>query len=142
MSNGILRNVTTQTTLFTDVAAAIVSDVVDTTGYRTAVVQIIATDSPTATVKIIGSNENGVTTFSANGTTPDASAKTKIWNYVKLVDLDAGSTAAGSTGLAWTGTAKSYTFEVNTNLIAFMAVEISGYSAGKVTAKIRMCDNK
>lgn len=143
------RDITRQEIVLSEATANKVSRVIDVRDHRNIIISLIATNTPTATVKIIGTCENdvksdasGIGTLSTDGITVKASDKDLIWDYMRLVDLNGGSDITGSTGVAYTGTAGKKLLEVNTNTLAYIAIEITGYSAGKITAKVRLSDNK
>lgn len=123
-------------TLLDDKAANGVSTViVDGCDYRNIFLTIVATDTPTGTIKIRTADTDTAITGNASKTNP--------WIYTKCNDLSlAAGGIDGATGVAFTGTAGIKRVEVNTNGQRKLTVELTGYSAGKFSVYAVTTDNQ
>lgn len=105
--------------------------------YRNAVLLFSCTSSPTMTVK-----------FAASNLTPDevdftqAASASNHWDYVQVVDLEDGTSIDGDTGVSCTGSADVRNFEVNTELITTLSAQVSSYTAGTTTLKLKYGTNQ
>lgn len=135
MSGYNFRNVQTLIVPISGVTANTVSAPIETDDYRNQEVTIIASGgSVGATIQVLGSDEEN----------PDftvASSATNSYAPICLVSLDTRSNVNGSTGVVLSAAGTSQ-YEVNCNLKKWMAVKVSGYSAGTITVKFKQCDNK
>ena len=55
------------------------------------------------------------------------------WSYVEAIDINNGDLLDGSTGFAVSGTDAAKTYELNTNGLTFVTVNVTARSAGSVT---------
>ena len=112
----------------------------DSVGYvrdfRHVSLAITASSSPTLTVRILGSVAEEMPDFSS------AASETNQWKYVQTKNLEDGSTIDGDTGVNFAGTAGTENVEVNTNNLRWLAVEVSGHSAGTVTVVMAASPNQ
>ena len=102
---------------------------------RHAVIAIDGANSPDLTVKIVGSMSVEKPDFSA------AQSPSNQWDYLQAKDLEDGSTIDGDVGLVFAGTADNRQLEINTNLVRWVSVVVSGYAAGNVTARLLASTN-
>jgi len=85
--------------------------------------EIVATDTPTFSVRIKGSFNTDVDFTQPN-------SNTNKWFYVALRDYSAaGTVSAGATGLAITS-AGTYAFEANCSRLMSACIEVFSHSAG------------
>jgi hypothetical protein len=96
---------------------------VDWTNYA---FEIFANGTPTGTIKIKVSLQEDVD-FSV------ASSPTNRWVYANLVDADAGSAVAGSTGIVIAGSNTTKIVEVNGSHYRWACAELTGWVAGAFT---------
>lgn len=112
--------------------------------YRNICFAVVGANSPTATVKFYGAFAKSAAAADLDYP-PDtgvSASKTNIYAPVAFCNLNDGSIVDGDTGIAFTGTAGIYLVEINTNALAHVAVEVSGYSAGDVTVVMFEADNE
>lgn len=85
----------------------------------------------TGTVKVVGSQSDveNPPDFGA------AASAANPWTYVKCIDLIDGSAVNGGTGKVGAATTAVYNLEVNTNIMKFIGVEVSGAAGGSVTVR-------
>lgn len=95
------------------------------------VVAVDSEESAALTVRVKGSIQNTPPDFSA------AQSPTNQWAYLQLKNLEDGTSIAGSDGLALVGTDANKLYEVNTNAVKYVAAEVSGRTAGKVSVALR-----
>lgn len=122
-------------TILNAVAATSTGATFNATPYRNIIISVSATSSPTATIKVLGSAETGEPAFGS------AQTFTNVWDYIEIVDLQNGNTIDGDTGVSFTGSADTRLFEVNTNGLRWVTVNLTSYTAGTTTVKIRGFDN-
>lgn len=97
---------------------------------RHAVIAIDGADSPNLTIKIVGSMADEMPNFAA------AQSPDNQWDYLQGKDLEDGSSVDGDVGITFSGTADNRQIEINTNLVRWVSVVVSGYVAGEVTARL------
>ena len=93
--------------------------------------------SANMTIKVVGSIGKSPTSddcpdFSA------AQAYDNAWDYIEIVDLEDGGIIDGDTGVAQAGTNDHRLFELNINGLKWINVIITAWSAGNITAKVKM----
>ncbi len=65
------------------------------------------------------------------------------WTYIESSDLnDSGNTFTGATGIAVSGADAYYTLELNTNGLKWLTVNLTARTAGSVTVKCKLFNNK
>lgn len=101
-------------------------------GYRHKVLQIDSAGSANLTIKVQASDSDTAPDFSA------AQSVTNSWDYVQCKDLQDGSSKNGDTGLAFAGSDDHVRWEINDNGAKWINVEVSGYTAGTITVKIKL----
>ena len=87
------------------------------------------------TVKVMGSDQKAVPDWTA------AASATNDWSYIGTWDLDPVTIIAGSTGYVFAGDATARLL-VNTDTLTHINVEVSGYSAGALTATVSASTNE
>lgn len=130
-----MRSITPEVTLFTDRTTTGTSTVtLNCSDYRNQVFMIGGTDTPTANVKIKGSNSDTCPDFSATAT------PTNAWDYLNTVNLQSKTSVSGDTGI--TVVAGVEQVEANENVMRWMTAEVSAISAGKVTVRAVQSTNE
>lgn len=86
------------------------------------------------TVKVQGSIQTDAPNFGA------AQSATNHWDYIEIIDVEDGSLIDGDTGVS-VATADDYRlFEVNTNGLKWLTVNVTARTQGEVTVKARCFD--
>ena len=88
------------------------------------------------TIKVLGSISEDAPDFSV------ASSPTNRYTELQMVNLENGNPINGSDGLSYTGTDNGFAFEANVNAMSWIALEISGYSAGALTSELSLTTNE
>lgn len=117
-------------------AAASTGSVVSVADYRNVNLQIGTASSANLTVKIQGSFSDTVPTFSS------AATVSNHWDYIACYDLNTGLLVAGDTGFVVTGTDDFVNYKVNTDGLKWICATVTARSAGSVTVKADLYDNK
>lgn len=107
--------------------------------FRNAVLQISTSGSFNGTIKLVGSQGK------ADGSCPNFGATASVsnpWTYVESVDLADGSSVAGATGVASAGTDIIKNLEFNTNTLKYLSIIVTAWSAGAITARLILTNNK
>jgi hypothetical protein len=105
--------------------------------FRHVVVQLVITGAgtPGDVVKFIASAQNGECPNFANPSTQD-----NFYSPVQIINLEDGSAVDGNDGVAL-DTTGSFMFEVNTNLITWLSLNLSGAGAAVYTVDIISSEN-
>lgn len=107
--------------------------------FRHAVIQLVASASASAVVKIQGSCSELAPNFA------NAQTATNHWDYIAVYDLnDPTSIIKGDTGITFSAVSVADSCRnllVNTDLLKWINVEISGLT-GNITAKLLLADNQ
>lgn len=101
--------------------------------------QIGTASSGNMTVKIAGSL--GKNTATADGDTPNFGATVSAANnytFLQVVDLEDNSAIDGGTGFVVSGTDAQRLYEININGIKYICLIPTAWSAGSITAKIKL----
>lgn len=117
-------------------AAASTGSVVSVADYRNVNLQIGTASSANLTVKIQGSFSDNMPTFSS------AATVSNHWDYIACYDLNTGLLVAGDTGFVVTGTDDFVNYKVNTYGLKWLCATVTARSAGSVTVKADLYDNK
>lgn len=117
-------------------AAASTGSVVSVADYRNVNLQIGTASSANLTVKIQGSFSDTMPTFSS------AATVSNHWDYIACYDLNTGLLVAGDTGFVVTGTDDVVNYKVNTDGLKWLCATVTARSAGSVTVKADLYDNK
>lgn len=107
--------------------------------FRNAVLQIATSGSFNGTIKVVGSQGK------TDGSCPNFGAtqsSSNPWTYVESVDLSDGSSVVGSTGIASAGTDIYKNLEINTNTLKYLTVLVTAWTAGAITVKLILSENK
>lgn len=102
------------------------SKVLDVEDFKNVILNFNTAGSGNFTAKLQGSIQDDVDFESA------ASA-TNRWDYIQMVDLQDGSTIAGDTGFAVTGTDDNRILEANVNGLKWICIDITSWTAGTLT---------
>lgn len=89
----------------------------------------------TGTVKVAGSNADAPPAFGSAATAANP------WDYIKCINQIDGSSVNGGTGVSGTATTSTTQLEANTNAFKWVALIVSGYSAGSVSARMKGVSN-
>jgi hypothetical protein len=103
--------------------------------YRNIILELNTTDSAAVTIKVKGSSSKEAPNFS------NAASPTNIWSYVQIKNINNGDSINGSTGIALTGTDINGQYEINTNGLSWVTLELSDFSAGKAQVIATGYDN-
>lgn len=128
--------------IFDGETGAATSSAQDVRSYRNVVFAIAGASSPDATVKFFGSIAKNATTPEEFPAMSTAASASNMHTPVAFADLNSGSIVDGDTGIVFSGSAGVHLVEVNTNAIASIGVDISGYSAGAITVIMYVADNE
>jgi len=128
--------VTSVITVMDAVSATATGKFILSENYRNIVYSIDTTGSANATIKFPGS----INTDSPSTTV--ARSVTNQFEYLEIIDLEDGSAIDGDTGIVLSGTDDNRLIEVNTNLIRWIAPEITTYNAGTVNIQAVAGDNR
>lgn len=106
--------------------------------YKNLMVQVMTTGSATLTFKF----QMGVKSDETPPTFSSAASYTNPWSFVESYDNNnTSSNIVGSTGVTLTGTDIVANYVVNTNNAYWFDIQVSGYSAGTITAYIVSTNN-
>jgi hypothetical protein len=113
-------------------AANGVGTAVQVTNFGTVLIQIGSINNGACTVKFQGSLGQIAPNFNSGKTVANH------WDYISAYDLNSSTGYIGSTGIVFAGTDVNNirNIIINTDAIDWINVEVSGYSAGKITAKV------
>lgn len=124
------------TSIFSAKAATGDSATIDVKSFRNAVFSLGTASSAQMTLKVKGGIGDSAPDFSA------AASATNRWAFVDLaLSNDGGAITDGDTGIVFTGTDGVRIFEVNTNGIDWVALSVTAYTAGSVTADLVITEN-
>jgi len=118
-------------TILNGVSATGQGQVVDVTKYRNVVVAVGTSGSADCTIQVQGSIEN-----KKNIDFSLPASETNMWSYITAGELSGSSVP--STGIVFSGTDGVKLFELNTNGIRTMTLNVTAYSAGQITSKVRL----
>ena len=119
-----------------DAAAANgVGTTINISEYRNVGIQLAIPTGSTLTVKVMASNSEDAPTFS------DPQSVANHFDYVQVIDLEDGAAIDGDTGIAVVAGVEYRNLTLNADNFRWVNFEVSGYSAGSVTAKVRPVDN-
>lgn len=113
--------------------------------FQNIVLEVTASANTTLTIKVVGSNYSPEDNTSLTEEYPNfgaADSQTNPWSYISIIDLDSRTAIPGSTGTTYTAQAGTRKFNIETNQVRWIGLEISGYSAGSVRALLSMVDNR
>lgn len=99
--------------------------------FRHLVLALDTAGSAQLVVKIQGSIQEDMPTFSA------AQSPTNQWDYIEIKDLEDGTAIDGDTGLTLAGSDDHRMFEVNTNGLRWINAIVSSYTAGSITLQLK-----
>ena len=130
------RNVTTSVTFMNAQAADGSGSSMHVGPYRNIIIAISTSGSANLTVKVEGTVESSEPDWAS------AASPSNIYANVGLFPYDSNTYIAGATGVVFAGADRTELYEVNTNGLAWVNFRVSGYSAGAVTIKAMLTDNK
>lgn len=107
--------------------------------FRNAILQIVTSGSFNGTLKAAGSIGK------TDGSCPNFGATVAVanpWGFLELVDLLDGSDIDGGTGVVSAGTDIYKNLEVNINTQKYLTLIPTAWSAGAITAKLLLTNNK
>lgn len=125
-----MRDFSQVRTLFADKGANGWSTAINVAPYRHIVLVISTSGNGSGTIKVAGSAQKASdVTFSSS-----ASA-TNEWDYLHSYNLQTATGQTGDTGIVYAGTDAVEQILVNTDHMNTLAVQLSGYAAGKFNVK-------
>lgn len=105
--------------------------------FRNAVFAIGTASSANMTIKVQGGIGDIAPDFTA------AQSATNRWQYIDIAPTNTGGTIVdGDTGVVWSGTDKVEMFEVNTNGLDYVCLNMTARSAGTATADVTLTTNE
>lgn len=116
--------------VFDDKAATGISKILQVTDFNVISIAIHGKTSPDLTIKLVGSTSEVCPDFTTT------QGEDNSWDYIQMVDLQSGSQINGDTGLVFSGSADDRNFEANVNALRWVALRVTAYSAGSVSAFI------
>lgn len=119
----------------TGVMYKMASAAINTEDFMHAIVSVISTASADTVIKFAGSISVNSPDFNATR------SATNDYEYVRTVNLQSGAAVAGDTGVTTSG-ADNQLFEINTNGLAWISVPAISGTAGTVTVKVKLFNNK
>ena len=123
-------------TLFTAQAANGNSDPIFVKDFRNAIIQWGTAGSFDGVLRVKGAIGETAPDFTA------AASQSNQWEYTQIADIQSGDLKAGDTGIVSpSGIDEVRMIEVNTNGLDYIALELSSYVAGSVTATCLLTDN-
>lgn len=123
--------------LFDEVAETKISGKVNVVDYRNLVLATYSSDTTSGfTLKVRGSIEDPDKVDIS-----DSQSKNNKWEYLRIRDLEDGDPKSGDTGYICDSD-ESRMFEIESNGLSVVAIEVSSYSDGKVTADLRVFNNQ
>jgi hypothetical protein len=126
--------------LLTNKVTTGVDKTMDVESFRHIILAIDTANSFSGTIQVQGSiNDQVISSGNTQGDTipptwTNAATFSNQWSYIQLIDLQDGSTVNGSTGIVATGTDVHRLFEVNTNGLKWLTVNVTARVAGGVYA--------
>ena len=117
------------------VAADGVGTAINVSEYRNVGIQLAIPTGSTLTVKAMASNSEDEPDFSA------AQSVSNHFDYVQVIDLEDGSVIDGSVGITVTASLEFRNLTINADNLKWINFEVSGYTAGSITVKVRPVDN-
>lgn len=94
---------------------------------------IATSNNANFTMKVQGTLEDTANTIDFNS----ARSITNPWEYINIVDLNDRSTIVGDTGLAFAGLDDYRLFEINTNALSRITIDVSLWTAGNLYAALK-----
>lgn len=110
--------------------------------FRNAILQVGTSGGFSGTIKLAGSLGMISTLSPANPNFGATVTPANQYNFLQSVNLDSGLTIDGSTGHVSAGTDLALLLEVNTNAILYFSPILTAWTAGAITAKLYLTDNK
>ena len=107
------------------------SKVIDVEDFKNAVLQINTAGSANLTFKIQASTQEDVNF-------ENAGSATNRWDYIQIIDLEDGATIDGDTGVSFSGTDDNRQFELNVNMMKWVCIDITTWTAGTMTASLSL----
>lgn len=98
--------------------------------YAHLVVSYNTANSANCTIKFQGSIQDDVN-FNV------AQSATNRWDYVRIIDLNDGTSISGDTGVALTGTDDNRLFEINVNGLKSFTVAVTAWAAGTINVFVK-----
>lgn len=124
-------------TILNAAAANGIGSPINVSDYQHVLIAIGTAAASTLTVKVQGAIENPVPTSVGVSNVPDfssAASVTNHWTFLHSFDLDANTGVAGSTGYPVSASTIFKTVKVNTSGLDWLNLQVSGRTAGSVTA--------
>jgi len=125
--------------------AVVAPKIVLTEGFSNIVLHVNTASSGSMTFKFAGSMGKNRADADSHGDTPNFGATvsdTNPYGFVAAINLEDGAQIEGDTGLAPAGTDITRLLEVNTNALKYFTVIPTAWTAGALTVKAQLSNNK
>lgn len=119
-------------------AATGASNAIFARDFRNAVVAVTAPLNASFTIKFAGAIGDTAPDFTS------AQSETNRYDFIEVVDLQDGTAIDGDTGVTINNTGvdvNNRIFEINTNALDWVAILVTSYTDGSVSAAITLTDN-
>ena len=103
--------------------------------------ELVTSGTATLTIKVVGSYGKKISDQVQGDDTPNFGATASAsnpWSYIEIVDLDAGTGLAGSTGVALTATDVNKMYELNVNSAKYITFIPTAYTQGTISLKEKL----
>lgn len=135
MSGG--RTAEAERTLFNaTTSASWVTNPVRIDSYRFIALMLTATSTPTSTIKFACSNQDTPPNFS------NVASASNHWDYVDVIDSQSDTSIDGDTGISFTSTNDVRNLIVNIEVCTWFSAQISSYTSGTTTLKMKPATNQ
>lgn len=99
--------------------------------YRNIIIEVVFVGA-TCTLKFAGGIQDSAPAIAS------AQSLANPWDYIEVIDLQNGNSIDGDTGIAASAATDVRLFEINTNGLTHINAIVSSWSAGAITAKVRL----
>lgn len=113
--------------------------------YQNAVISIMTSGSANFTAKVAGSLGKLASDANSHGDTPNFGAtisKSNPYSFIQLINLDTAAAVNGATGITSAGTDLQNTYELNVNGLKYFTIVLTAWSAGTLTVRAQLFNNK
>ena len=124
-----MRDIPSSYTVFSAEGATGASSTIPVADFNVIAIAIHGDATADLTVKVCGSIADDAPTWTA------ARSLTNSWDYVSCVDINSNAVIVGDTGIVFSG-ADDRMLEVNVNGLKHVALRITSWTAGSLTAYI------
>lgn len=113
--------------------------------YMNCMLQVMTSGSFNATVKVAGSYGKLAADATSHGDTPNFGAtisKSNPYSFIQIINLATAASVDGATGITSAGTDVQNSYEVNVNGLKYFTVIPTAWTAGTITIKAVLFNNK